>query len=126
MDNVIKFSIYSEKDSLYLKDRLYDRWKDKFSVVVSGKFWLDVNGPKSEKGNAVRIIQEMNGISPDETVVFGDNFNDISMFRRAKQSYASILSHEDVKAAAAFEVASYEENGVLHELERILEEIKMQ
>jgi len=56
--------------------------------------------------------------------VFGDNFNDISMLERSVRSYASALSHPDVKKAAAYEVASYEEDGVLQVLKQILEELR--
>lgn len=118
----IKMSLYREKGSREVYERLYDKWKDRLAVNISGATWVDFNAFASTKGNAVRWIQESEGITPEETVVFGDNFNDISMLERAGRSYASVLSHPDVKKAAKFEVASYQEDGVLQVLKQILEE----
>lgn len=120
----IKLSLYSERGAVYLRDLLYDRWKDNFSINVSGERWLDINDFEATKGNAVGWIQESMGILPEETVVFGDNFNDISMLLRAERSYAPVRSHPDVKAAARYQVGSYEEDGVLAVLKKIVKEIK--
>lgn len=116
----IKLSLYDRNDSRRLYDLLHDRWEDTFSVIISGARWLDINDFRSSKGNAVRWLQEQLHISPEETVAFGDNFNDVSMFEQAGLSYASVLSHPDVKKAANHEVASYEEDGVLQVLKQIL------
>ena len=118
----IKMSLYREKGSREVYDCLHEKWKDRLSVNISGATWVDFNSFEATKGNAVRWIQESEGITPEETVVFGDNFNDISMLERAGRSYASVLSHPDVKRAAKYEVASYEEDGVLKVLKQILEE----
>lgn len=120
----IKLSLYSDKGSSYLRDLLYERWKERFSISISGARWLDINDYGATKGNAVQWIQEHLSATPEETVVFGDNFNDISMLRRADRSYASVMSHPDVKGAARYEVASYEEDGVLAVLKELLKEIK--
>lgn len=124
LDVCIKLSLYCENGAQEIYSLLHERWGSKFAINISGKRWLDVNDPASTKGNAVRWIQESLGITPEETIVFGDNFNDISMLERSVRSYASVLSHPDVKKAAAHEVASYEEDGVLQVLKQILEEIK--
>lgn len=120
----IKLSLYSESGSKRLYDLLYERWKDVFAIAISGAKWLDINDFRSSKGNAVQWVQEKLSISPDETVAFGDNFNDISMFQCAKISYASVLSHPDVKKAAKFQVPSYEEDGVLQVLKQILSDLE--
>lgn len=123
-DRCIKLSLYGDNGSLELYELLDDRWKNKFSVNISGAKWMDINDFCATKGNAVRWIQEQMGITPEETVTFGDNFNDISMLERSVRSYASVLSHPDVKKAARYEVASYKEDGVLRVLKQILEEMQ--
>ena len=45
----------------------------------------------------------------------------MSMLMQAYYSFASELSHPDVKAAAHYQVASWEVDGVLAVLKRILE-----
>lgn len=121
-DFCIKLSLYCKNGTQEVYNALHDKWKDRLSVNISGVMWVDFNDYASTKGNAVRWIQKEQGITPQETVVFGDNFNDISMLECAERSYASVLSHPDVKKAARYEVASYEEDGVLRVLKQILEE----
>lgn len=123
-DMCVKLSLYCWDNARPVYEHFYERWKDRFSINISGYQWVDFNDFSSSKGNAVRWIQEELGIGREETVAFGDNFNDISMFEQAGQSYASVLSHPDVKRAARYEVPSYEEDGVLQVLKRILGELE--
>lgn len=121
-DFCVKLSLYCPEGSKPVFDTLYEKWKEKMAISISGALWVDFNDPDSTKGNAVGWLQEQLGITPEETVVFGDNFNDISMLRRTENSYASVFSHPDVKKEASYEVASYEEDGVLQVLKKLLEE----
>ena len=57
-------------------------------------------------------------------MVFGDNFNDISMLKCADRSYAPAGSAPEVRAAARYEVDSYKEDGVLQVLKQLLEEVR--
>lgn len=118
----IKMSLYCPDGSRKIYDRLDEHWKKRFMINISGERWVDINAHEATKGNAVRWMQEQMGISPEETVVFGDNFNDITMMECAVRSYASVLSNPEVKRAARYEVASYEDDGVLQVLKQILEE----
>lgn len=121
-DRCMKISIYCEKGSASVYERIYDKWKDCFEIQISGKYWVDINDFSSTKGQALEYLQKSLGISEEETMAFGDNFNDISMLRRAKESYASVLSQEEIKKVAKYEVASYKEDGVLQILKNLLEE----
>ena len=123
-DVCIKLSLYCEQGARKIYDRFYDRWKDKFTIYVSGAKWVDINAPGVTKGEAVRWLQEKYRITPEETVVFGDNYNDISMMMQAGLSYASELSGPDIKKAAERVVESYEKDGVLKVLKQILEEVR--
>lgn len=123
-DTCIKLSLYCEDGAQGIYDLFYDRWKERFTIYVSGARWVDINSAGVTKGNAVRWLQERYGITPEETVVFGDNYNDISMMQRAGRSYASELSAPDVRRAAGRVAESYERDGVLTELKRILEEVQ--
>lgn len=121
-DRCMKISIYCEEGSASVYEKLNEKWKDCFEIQISGKHWVDVNDFGSTKGLALEYLQKSLGISEEETMAFGDNFNDVSMLKRAKESYASVLSKEEIKKAAKYEVASYEEDGVLQVLKSLLEE----
>ena len=59
-------------------------------------------------------------ISPDETLAFGDNINDIEMLKRASHSFAVENAREEVKEVANFIAPSYKEDGVLQVLKAVL------
>jgi len=121
VDKSIKMAIYCPDGAMDIYKDVNDRWGDLFSVNISGNCWVDINSKEATKGNAVNWIQKEVGAAPEETVVFGDNFNDMSMLEQAYYSFASELSHEDVKAVARFQAASWEVDGVLTVLKQILE-----
>ncbi|MFV0401500.1 MAG: HAD-IIB family hydrolase [Oscillospiraceae bacterium] len=65
---------------------LAPKWEAHFEVAPAGGGWLDFT--LSNKGAAIRYLQQRAGISREETLVFGDNFNDLGMFASAERSYA--------------------------------------
>ena len=84
------------------------------NIAVSGKCWLDCTNQGGNKGSALQHFQEAYKISPDETLAFGDNINDIEMLKRASHSFAVENAREEVKEAANFIAPSYKEDGVLY------------
>ena len=90
------------------------------NIAVSGKFWLDCTNQGGNKGSALQHFQEEYGITPDETLAFGDNLNDIEMLKRASHSFAVENAREEVKEVANFIAPSYKEDGVLQVLKAVL------
>ena len=83
--------------------------------------WLDALMPGVNKGSALKLIQEDLGILPSETIVFGDNQNDLEMMDCAELSYAVSTAREEMKAKAKGGVIpSFAEDGVLAELKKLL------
>ncbi len=124
LDSCLKLSLYCRDGARAVYDKLHGHWEDRLTINVSGVLWVDFNDPRVSKGNAVAWLQQELGVTPEETVVFGDNFNDVSMLKLAERSYVPAQSHPDVKKAAHYEVAPYQENGVLQVLKQLLEEKK--
>ena len=92
----------------YLKENL----NDKLEFVVSGDKWIDIMNKGISKGNALKILQEKFTINKKNTMVFGDYYNDLTMFKAAHHSYAMENSPEDVKKHANFIAESNNEDGV--------------
>ncbi len=82
-------------------------------VVVSGRNWLDVMAPGVDKAVAVRAVQQRLGITPAQTMVFGDYLNDLAMLGTAEYSYAMANAHPEILSAAAYLAPSNAENGVV-------------
>lgn len=96
------------------------KWGETLLVKESGFNWLDLNAENITKGKSIADIKEFLGVSYDETMVFGDNQNDIEMLKEAKYSYAVANAREEVKAAANFVTLSQDEDGVLRILEKVI------
>jgi Cof subfamily protein (haloacid dehalogenase superfamily) len=92
------------------------KFKDEFHLAFGGKNWLDIMDKGISKGHAIEIIQGMYGIKPEETLVFGDYYNDIGMFKKAYYSFAMEKAPDDVKRYANFIAKSNEEDGVAEEI----------
>jgi HAD superfamily hydrolase (TIGR01484 family) len=79
---IIKFSVYHPNACEELCAPVFTpAWKDKVTLVSAGKEWMDATLQGSGKGPALDFLQKHLGIAPDETCVFGDNINDIEMYK---------------------------------------------
>lgn len=98
-----------------------EHFKEDLQVKLSGEIWIDFNDKEAQKGNALKALQEILGISKEETMVFGDYLNDLELFEHAAIGYAVENAHPDVKKAAAHTTKSNDNFGVEVVLENLLE-----
>lgn len=89
-------------------------------VLVSGAHWVDVMSPTADKGHALREVQRVLGVTPAQTVAFGDYFNDVGMLDAAHWSFAMDNAHPEVRAHARFVAPSNADNGVVRTLRALL------
>lgn len=107
----------SEKNSY----PILKQYENILQVVLSGKVWTDISKIGTNKGVAIREIQNKLDISFDETMAFGDYLNDISMLKEAKYSYAMKNSHPELFKVANFITKNDNDNlGVVKTIEDIL------
>ena len=57
---------------------LLEKWGSRVTATVSGRDWFDFTA--ANKGMGVEMLMKHMGLVRDEVMVFGDNFNDESMF----------------------------------------------
>lgn len=121
LEGICKISIYHHNSAeKVISQKFMERWGKTMDIVVSGEHWLDCTNKGGNKGTALQHFQEAYKISPDETLAFGDNINDIAMLERASHSFAVENAREEVKEAANFIAPSYKEDGVLQVLKAVL------
>jgi Cof subfamily protein (haloacid dehalogenase superfamily) len=89
-------------------------------VVVSGEHWVDVMNRTANKGAALRGLQRALGITPAQTMVFGDYLNDLEMLDAADWSFAMANAHPEVVRRARHLAPSNNDNGVLRTISRVL------
>ncbi|MFJ4714484.1 Cof-type HAD-IIB family hydrolase [Streptomyces sp. NPDC088785] len=89
-------------------------------VVVSGEHWVDVMNTTANKGVAVRGLQRDLGITPAQTMVFGDYLNDLEMLDAADWSYAMEGAHPEVLERARHRAPAHTANGVVRTVRAVL------
>jgi Cof subfamily protein (haloacid dehalogenase superfamily) len=89
-------------------------------VVLSGQHWVDVMNPVANKGQAVRRLQQSLGVTPAQTMAFGDFLNDLEMMDAAEFSFAMDNAHPQLRARARYVAPPNSENGVLRTISAVL------
>lgn len=116
-DEIIKMTMCDFDDASKNSLPYFEKFSDSHNVVIAGVFWLDITPKNASKGLAVQALQEAKGISKDETMLFGDYYNDISMMPMAKYSFAMLNAQPEVKEAANYITrADNNNNGVVETL----------
>lgn len=110
---MVKAAVYDRGDVHDIVAPALERFAGAHEVVVSGTHWVDVMNAGTHKGAAVRRLQEEYGISPAETMAFGDFPNDLQMLAAAEHSFAMANAHPDVLAAARYVAPSNNQDGVV-------------
>lgn len=110
---IYKMSYYMDEGvNPFILEYLKNNLDDILGFVVSGDKWIDIMNKGVSKGNAIKILQEKFKINQKNTMVFGDCYNDLTMFKTAQFSYAMENAPEDVKTHANFIAQSNNEDGV--------------
>ncbi len=120
VEEVIKIAVYhydgSEKNIYPWVENLQPSYK----VKVSGENWVDISHPNAHKGYALDKLQQLYGIGPRETLVFGDYNNDLEMLALSDYSFAMANAHKNVLKAAKYKTLSNDQYGVEVVLEQLL------
>jgi len=109
------------------ESNVYPAIENKFGqshkVVVSGEIWLDVMNSEASKGIAIQYLQNKLGFSFEETMSFGDYFNDVEMLQASYHSYAMQNAHPEVKRFARYQAPSNKDDGVIKVINHYLKSI---
>ena len=81
-----------------------DRAREYFSEFCEGRMlakktaevWLEFISPRATKGDALKALGSLLGISPDTMMAFGDRYNDVEMLEYVTYSYAMENSEENL------------------------------
>lgn len=119
-EDVLKMTIFDHAGSELNSYPQYKAFENRLKVAVGGPKWLDIMRNDVNKGEAVQLLQSMHGISPQETLVFGDFMNDYEMMQAAHYSYAMKNANPKLKEVANF-VTDKDNNeaGVLEVIEAL-------
>lgn len=112
-DRFIKITFYSKNQVETHGKQIQEKYQERLKITISGDMWMDCMAKGVNKGQAIKTLQESLEILPEETMVFGDQLNDIEMLRQAYYSFAVGNARPEVKKAARFLADTNVNDGVL-------------
>lgn len=115
-DAVVKIALFVENHLAQEAFPHFSNLPEHLSAVLSGDSWIDISNRSVNKGVAIAAIQKKYGISPEESMAFGDYLNDAEMLKACKESYCMENGHPELKALARRIAASNDEDGVMRVL----------
>jgi len=91
---------------------MVEKFGNELSIHPSGGIWMDSMNKSINKGVGVKALQEILGVTDEETLVCGDYYNDIPMLENAKNVFVVSGAPDDVKKYATKVIKSNDEYGV--------------
>jgi Cof subfamily protein (haloacid dehalogenase superfamily) len=82
-----------------------------------GWYWLEINSADAGKEKMLRTLADITGHRIEDTVVFGDNTNDIGILRMAGKAITVANAPEEVRQVASAVCGSNREGGVIKYLQ---------
>ena len=114
----LKMAVCDFKGTQDISPLFSERFKSEIKVATSGNIWVDFITPNANKGTGLAAILGHLGISPQDGIAFGDQYNDVEMLKLAGISYAMVNAAPGIADYADRTTASVED-----ELEKLLSEL---
>ncbi|MGN1136049.1 MAG: HAD family hydrolase [Oscillospiraceae bacterium] len=112
-DDIVKIAVCdyngAEKNVYPIVSREFE---DDFAVAVTGPKWIDIMNKGINKGAALKDIREKLGISREETMAFGDYFNDAELLLEAEYGFVMKNAHPEMKKFGRYTAESNNDEGV--------------
>jgi Cof subfamily protein (haloacid dehalogenase superfamily) len=95
-------------------EKLPQRFWDRYNIVKSTPFYLEILNKNASKGLAVQHLAEKLGYTHEETMAIGDEENDRSMLEAVGNPVVMANGNPELKKIAKYITKSNEESGVAH------------
>lgn len=118
-------AISLDKDKLNCDREYYKRFKE-LSMVISHEYNFELTNKDASKGNSLEYLADYLGIPLSDVGAIGDNYNDISMFKKAKISVAMGNADAAIKEICRHVSVSNDLNGVAHFINKFMNKLKAQ
>ena len=102
-------------------ERLVKMLSGRAVATISGEIWMDVMQNGVNKGKALEALQKYHNITKEETVAFGDFYNDVPLLERAAYAYVMKNAPADMFSHGNLVAESNNDGGVLNVLREIAE-----
>ncbi|OBU11620.1 sugar-phosphatase [Morganella psychrotolerans] len=85
---------------------------DNYNILRTAPHFVEISAKNATKGNAVALITEKLGLTPDKVMCIGDQNNDISMLEYAGVGVAMGNAADHIKQKAGFVATTNDDDGV--------------
>lgn len=99
-DDYLKIAIYNRNGIDKVEHYFLNKWGQIFNVIYSANEWLEFTAPGVNKSLGIYALCDKFGINKEETIAFGDSYNDMGMFRAVGKGYAMENAKPELKAMA--------------------------
>lgn len=111
-EHVCKIAVYDEEGPENNGMKFLPGQLPNLRVIQSGGNWLDISEPDAHKGNAMRMLQNLLKLTPDECMAFGDHMNDRELLEACTHAYVPENAYPALKTLFPNIIASNSEEGV--------------
>lgn len=112
IDHRKKIKKLQESLSSY-EDIIIDSWQD---MYYEPWFWMSIHSKRSTKANGIHALQHLINKEEDKIIVFGDNTNDIEMFKMSDKSYAVNNAVDELKTYASDVIGHHSDDSVIKKI----------
>lgn len=119
-ENVVCFTIIDKQENLIdLASFLNENYSQHIEIHLMenqyspGWYWLTIHDSKATKDQAIKMLLSEYGFTPEDLTVFGDNANDIKMFKLAKNKIAVENAKLELKKCATEVIGTNEDDSVV-------------
>ena len=106
--------VHHAEDIEKLQEKAIEQFDDRLSFCRSMATFLEVLPKGISKGEAVLRLQKKYPFDLENTLVFGDNYNDISMLSLINNSVAVENACKEAKDTARYQCGHHAKDGVAH------------
>lgn len=123
-DNVVKFMFSDCNKEMYSKFLNTDLGKsDKLEIAFSGHDFVDINIKGDSKGAGIQYLANKYNFSLKNTLVMGDNFNDIPMLSLGGYPVVPQSACDEIKKFASFVTSSNNDNPITFAIKKLFPEL---
>ena len=86
------------------------------NLYAKGAFWLTIHPRKATKAHGLKAMLEHADLRDAHCVVYGDQLNDVEMFRFAQESVAVANANDELKAIANRNIGANTSDSVIRDI----------
>lgn len=120
-EDILKIAVYDPNGDIELVlKKIADQLPTSVKVVTSGNMWMDIQNKSINKGIAMKYLQDLYHIKPEECMAFGDQMNDYELLQSVKYGFAMENAVDPIKEIAYDICLDNESQGVIKKINEYL------